>query len=260
MAIQRKANSRSAFTLIEVLVVFGILMVLIGLAMPLLTASRSRAAAARSLSNIRQLVMGLGLYANENKDLPPVYRDPKKTGPWIFEFGSIDMHSWFDHAELYSFALTAFLEDSSVATAPGNPARPLKRYPHAGSLGSFSDYALTNTLYADAGFFRWETRDGPAQFRAQRLSDIAHPSAKGLIYATWMHHFPQYGPVPACCVVDLPSPIAFADMSASEHVMRRMPVGVFNPYTTTVVATVDPKTLNGIAVADTTDGIRGRDR
>ena len=64
--------SKRAFTLVELLVVVGVIAILIALLMPVLNAVRSQAKAVRCISNIRQLGLGLKLYAADNKDYFPI--------------------------------------------------------------------------------------------------------------------------------------------------------------------------------------------
>jgi prepilin-type N-terminal cleavage/methylation domain-containing protein len=68
-----QASSRSAgFTLVELLVVVGIIGVLTAVAVPAALGARSRANSSKDLSNMRQIGQGLALYAGENDGkLPP---------------------------------------------------------------------------------------------------------------------------------------------------------------------------------------------
>jgi prepilin-type N-terminal cleavage/methylation domain-containing protein/prepilin-type processing-associated H-X9-DG protein len=79
---------RRAFTLVELLVVIGIIAVLIGILMPVLGKAREQARRTRCLSNLRSIGQALFTYANENRDKLPdgngalVYNDPA-AADWV---------------------------------------------------------------------------------------------------------------------------------------------------------------------------------
>jgi len=60
-------NRRSAFTLVELLVVIGIIAVLIGILLPALSKARKSAKTAACMSNVRQLILGELQYINQYK-------------------------------------------------------------------------------------------------------------------------------------------------------------------------------------------------
>jgi prepilin-type N-terminal cleavage/methylation domain-containing protein len=63
--------SKSAFTLVELLVVIGIIALLTGLLMPVLARARERARRAGCMSNVRQFIIGAQVYGNSSDEHLP---------------------------------------------------------------------------------------------------------------------------------------------------------------------------------------------
>ena len=66
------ATTRRGFTLVELLVVIGIIAVLIGLLVPALAEARANAKRTACLSNLRQIGQAISIYAVQYKDQVPV--------------------------------------------------------------------------------------------------------------------------------------------------------------------------------------------
>ena len=65
-------RKREAFTLVELLVVVGIISLLIGLMLPALTKAREASNATKCLNNLRQIGMSYYMYAQANRDMIPL--------------------------------------------------------------------------------------------------------------------------------------------------------------------------------------------
>src|SRR5438046_69540 len=67
----KRQNRKAGFTLVELLVVIGIIALLISILLPSLNRARETANRVKCASNLRQLGQAILLYANENKGAYP---------------------------------------------------------------------------------------------------------------------------------------------------------------------------------------------
>src|SRR5688500_17485245 len=69
--LNSRGRGRSGFTLVELLVVIGIIAVLVAMLLPALNRARDAARDVTCKSNIRQIYIGLVMYGNENDQYLP---------------------------------------------------------------------------------------------------------------------------------------------------------------------------------------------
>ena len=99
--------SRSGFTLVELLVVIGIVALLIAILLPSLSAARQQALSVANLSNMRQLGLGLEMYRNDAQGRFPQHSSLKDNTTNV----GLPRTRWAD-------ALYPYVESEAVFLAP----------------------------------------------------------------------------------------------------------------------------------------------
>jgi prepilin-type N-terminal cleavage/methylation domain-containing protein/prepilin-type processing-associated H-X9-DG protein len=115
-----EARVRRAFTLVELLVVIGIIAVLIAILMPALARVRMSASLVRCQSNFRQVYSALSSYVNENKGFLPRCSDPDRGVTGTFE---------------QTFVRITELLGSKVSDATTDPLHPVMTCGEASQAG-----------------------------------------------------------------------------------------------------------------------------
>jgi prepilin-type N-terminal cleavage/methylation domain-containing protein/prepilin-type processing-associated H-X9-DG protein len=126
-------RSRAAFTLVELLVVIGIIAVLVALLLPSLNSARNQAKRVNCLAHLQQCGQALVMYANQNKgNFPPrnaPYNIPAR-GPGSGYQNNPPMGMALMVPEPYGFG-ARILENNDVFFCPSDDVRaPFRTAPH----------------------------------------------------------------------------------------------------------------------------------
>ena len=169
---RRKDGRASGFTLVELLVVIGIIAVLIAILMPALGRARDQANKVVCMSNIRQICIGFMMYAQNNKDWCP-------WGPRADNQPYVDLPAEWVH---YRGGINgAGVNSSSIASyvgTKGGPALeailrcPADRLNNRPSFATYP-YSYVMNMYFDPRSSAWFT-----YHKACRLGAVKRASEK----------------------------------------------------------------------------------
>lgn len=126
---------KQGFTLVELLVVIGIIAVLIAILLPSLSRARAAASSVASLSNLRQLGIGLLNYLNDNRGTYPVGAMPSVAGQ--------PRERWADFIYPYMQSTEVYM---SPHLTPDDRARMTKPFAHTCDPNS-NPGIRPNTIY-----------------------------------------------------------------------------------------------------------------
>lgn len=196
---------RTAFTLVELLVVIGIIAILVAILLPTLNNARNKAAAVKCASNMRQLVIFCQMFAGENKGFLPrpnlvgdshTDNEVANVDGFALDGGAVGKAHWgvgvlwrYVQGEATRKELLYCPADNGEVTQGGGAAQD-------GEVRNFSYSWNANILQpGDRNY-----GGGPTRKPGIRISKAKHPADKIMI-------FEEIAPNDAWCLLfDIPTP------------------------------------------------------
>jgi prepilin-type N-terminal cleavage/methylation domain-containing protein/prepilin-type processing-associated H-X9-DG protein len=144
------SRTRRGFTLVELLIVVGIIAILAGLLLPALTQAKAKARRVQCQSNLRQIGIGVMLYADDARNRMPVAAPQELGGPQGIVANS---DPWLP-ARMFGGSLPAdqrplnsYLQNQKIFSSPCDRGEPLWWFDTAGYQAKATCYELYGSSY-----------------------------------------------------------------------------------------------------------------
>ncbi len=215
MLRQSHKPRRPGFTLAELLVTIGVIILVLSLTLPVLKHARDRAIIARSLSghrNISSMIAAYGIDRDGRYPFPYVKREGAYAHP-IYSVSDSKSNGYEPapmrlQARIWSSLLVRSNPALLELVYQGDWAPIVGLDVPNGLIGG--SFVATSTMFADPGFFGIDVNDAsPSQLRPTRTTQVVYPSSKMMFedLGTW-------GRIPSSDKVYRSATFGFADGSA----------------------------------------------
>jgi prepilin-type N-terminal cleavage/methylation domain-containing protein len=173
---------RRAFTLVELLVVIGIIAILVAILMPALGRARDQANRVKCMNNLRNILQGIVMYSAENKQALPYTNwggnyhkpdrgtDPRGTAGWLYDNPTWDAwtpsstdpdYSYLEGGQVYRLLKNREIFKCPLHTereAPNGATEKFTSYLMNGAVGDFSGaFPYKITKFNAMDIIMWET-------------------------------------------------------------------------------------------------------
>jgi type II secretory pathway pseudopilin PulG len=234
---------RRAVTIIELLVVLGVIATIVAITLPTVSRAKASGNATRSAANARSLAMAVQTYCEENKDLFPsvqknTWYQVNESSQLMFPYWQIDT-TWIT---VISSQLPRW-KNMDVVYSPRSDARTRD------SISLLSSYRYSWSMVALPAFWETDAQYQDSLVTACSTSRVAFPSQKALL---WDDEVSWLGSALSRAEGNILQqvPVAFVDGSVVHRSPAKAREAVVNPALPTTPVSKLRSTLRGCAGVD----------
>jgi prepilin-type N-terminal cleavage/methylation domain-containing protein/prepilin-type processing-associated H-X9-DG protein len=225
-----RKNGRKGFTLIELLVVIAIIAILAAILFPVFARAREQARRASCTSNLKQIALGMLMYAQDYDERFPAGKGNCSHGP--FDSWGQDIMGWDDfHMQWLGYAILVqpYIRNLQVFRCPSAAGLGTKDWFSGGAATAVARIAFPAGLH-----YEWKLADALSARCGHSMASFSFPAQQMMIVDNWMIGAP-HDPTQNNTIHPLASNnVAFVDghvkyMRNSQHMMAGQ-CGHTNPY------------------------------
>lgn len=136
----RSQTNRSAFTLIELLIVIAIIAILAAILFPVFSRARENARRSSCMSNVKQISLGVMQYVQDYDERFPGYYTNLDGGPHGYNCVTTAVTATTDKG--WSEMIEPYLKSKQILQCPSEPTSPIAN----GNCSNYSDYFFNALL------------------------------------------------------------------------------------------------------------------
>ncbi len=246
----RRRRQHRGFTIVELLLVIGVIGLLLAIGLPAIGKARRSAMETLSLTNLKSIGVSVTMYQGTYDNAFPYGKRGWIIQPHEGHPISTTFYTWgiYDNWPVLFHDVAPWSENYPIWFSPGYDPTRLSMLPGGENEGQWSSgafrpsYRYCTTFIADPKLWSEGAGADERLVRAIRGAEVKHPSLKALMYDGERNYYKEV-------TEDTPRPVLMVDGSAATHFDRDATEPVRNP-----LRGDPPWTYH-----DTPNGVHGRD-
>lgn len=182
---------KRGFTLIELLVVIAIIAILAAILFPVFAKAREAARKSSCISNMKQIGLGMLMYAQDYDEKFPAGKNNCSHGPFdSWNQAGMGIDDFHMQAQWFAYVVQPYIKNQGVFKCPSVPSGVFKDWFSGNASTALIKTAMPGIQGID---YEWKLADAVAARCGHGLSSYTTSSHQAMIYENWMANAPHDG-------------------------------------------------------------------